>query len=277
MSPTLNVTPRAGYPAQEVEAIPAPDVDGFLLYHYRDEYSGHEIFTCRQGEQGLQHGVRVTVSEPRIRSWGDPVPARVSPEFMHSMKTDDIRLMASLMVWAAAFADQKNHGLEAQAEAERQRREEERKKREEEERKAREERERRAQEERERRAALEAPIRAWRADVQETLQWHVGGWLRLLRWNMRATVFGTLEHVELHETRFGRHEGYIELTTEKGKYMRLTFEELEVVQLRDEDERDYTPIPLADHPEYDSPVRRERREIAGGTGAARKDRLVTGE
>lgn len=287
MAPALTIRPRAGYAEQTVNATESPSVEGFLLYHYKDEYNGNEIFTCRQGENGIQHGTRVTVTAPRVRSWNGPVPARVMPEFYSSMDSRDIRLMAELLIWAAEFADKANEDIEAQAEKERAEAAERERQRQEEQRKAREERERQAREEAERRAALEAPTRAWRQETCETLQWHIGGWFRLLRWNMRATVFGTLEHVEAphynddgsHNNYGRRHHtgGFIELTTEKGKYMRLTFEELERVQLRDDDERDYTEIPLPDHPEYDSPVRRERREISGGMGASRKDRLVTGE
>lgn len=172
------------------------------------------------------------------------------------------RVYAEVLHHAATFVDAANEGLQERL-AEQRKREEQRLK---------EEKERRERE----RAEVEERAKgynAWVAEMQEALQWHLGERFRLLRWNMRATVFGTLENVAVNESRSTWHpenRGYLELTTEKGKYMRLSFDELEIMEKRDEDERAYIPITLADHPWRDKPERRERRTITGGNGSLKR-------
>lgn len=132
---------------------------------------------------------------------------------------------------------------------------------------ARIEREKQRKREAEERAVHNATLNEWNEEVQELLQWQLGERVRLLRWHMRATVFGTIDDVSLPELDFrGKRTGRIYLTTEKGKSMMLKFDEIEVFQLRSEDGRTYTPVELPDHPYADVPNRRDRRAIAGGTG-----------
>jgi hypothetical protein len=139
-----------------------------------------------------------------------------------------------------------------------------------------EERERKRREEyqrqREERLAREEErakkITAWQEEVYDLLKWYMGDRVRLLRWRKRATVFGTIDDVNLTDSHFKGQArvGRIQLTTEKNKPMAVRFNEIEIIELRSDDGRTYTGIDLPAHPIDDAPEPRQKRVITGATG-----------
>lgn len=78
------------------------------------------------------------------------------------------------------------------------------------------------------REAREAKV----SELVDTLKWMIGERIRLKRRGYRATVFGTIDHITDKE---GYRFGWIQITTEKDKWMEINLRDVMILQMRDPD------------------------------------------
>lgn len=187
-------------------------------------------------------------AEPREYLWqvrhvtsmtGQPVQAEVFGE---------------ALMYAGRIADtlsENGRKILANAEAEREKRERERREyaeRMQREREQRTEQMRKERDEIRRRVEAERELQMERVkELYEILKWHVGDKFRLRRDGYRSTVFGTLDSI--HVSHYGTAEGEptyhatIRSTSEKGKRMHMNVRDICLFELKDPDNgRKYTTI-----------------------------------
>lgn len=194
---------------------------------------GFEYFHVREGTYRWNRTHVCTVRNPDVPRWRAPAPHELrSTIFIPGGGTygaDDARCHAEIINMAAAFLDSLNESVADQIRIIEERAERERKEYEERRAREREAALARRAEEAKRRLQLDARGN----HIFELIKWQLGEKIKLTRDGKRATVFGTIDHVE---------PSFMNITTEKGKFMRIVFRDVNKLWIKEGSARRYSVL-----------------------------------